>query len=69
MEYFSATFVKILYDEYKNKRIPPIGLYNIKTFAKDSKLYHKNIYGNQYNSMVFFQYHLCSFLRVIIHLF
>lgn len=46
------TFVKILYDEYKNKRIPAIGLYNIKTFPKDSKLYHKSIYGNQYNSMV-----------------
>jgi hypothetical protein len=44
-------FVKILYHEYKNKKIPPIGLYNIKTFNNDSKLYHKNIYGNQYNSM------------------
>ena len=45
-------FVKILYQEYKNKRIPPVGLYNIKTFNKQSSLYHKNIYGNQYNSMI-----------------
>lgn len=45
-------FVKYLYYEYKNKRIPPIGLYNIQTFHKDSKLYHKNIYGNQYNCMI-----------------
>jgi hypothetical protein len=46
------TFVELLYKEYIYKRIPPIGLYNIKTFPKDSKLYHKDIYGNQYNSMI-----------------
>jgi len=45
-------FVKCLYYEFKHKRIPPVGLYNIKTFHKDSKLYHKNIYGNQYNLMI-----------------
>ena len=45
-------FVKILYEEYKLKRIPSIGLYNIKTFNKDSKLYHPKIYGNQYNEMI-----------------
>lgn len=44
-------FVKILYDEYKDKKIPPIGLYNVRTFNKDSKLFHKDIYGNQYNTM------------------
>jgi hypothetical protein len=45
-------FIKCLYYEYKHKRIPPVGLYNIKTFHKDSKLYHKSIYGNQYNLMI-----------------
>jgi hypothetical protein len=45
-------FVKLLYDEFKNKTIPPIGLYNIKTFDKTSKLYHKHINANQYNQMI-----------------
>jgi len=44
-------FVKYLYEEHKNKTIPPIGLYNIKTFDKKSKLYHPKIYGSQYNCM------------------
>lgn len=45
-------FVELLYQEYKLKRIPPVGLYNIKTFDKKSNLYHKEIYGNQYNQMI-----------------
>jgi len=45
-------FVKLLFDEFKLKRVPPIGLYNIKTFNKDSPLYHPQIYGNQYNEMI-----------------
>lgn len=45
-------FVRLLYDEYKNKSIPPVGLYNIKSFHKSSKLYHKSISGNQYNPMI-----------------
>jgi Sulfotransferase family/Core-2/I-Branching enzyme len=45
-------FVELLYEEYKNKKIPPIGLYNIKSFDKKSKLYHHQIYGNQYNQMI-----------------
>jgi hypothetical protein len=45
-------FVELLYDEYKKKTIPPIGLYNIKTFDKKSKLYHKEVSGNQYNQMI-----------------
>lgn len=46
------SFVKLLYEEFKNKTVPPIGLYNVKTFNKDSPLYHKNVYGNQYNQMI-----------------
>ena len=45
------TFVKLLYEEFKAKKVPPIGLYNVKTFNKDSPLYHYQIYGNQYNQM------------------
>ena len=45
-------FVKLLFDEFKLKRVPSIGLYNIKTFNKDSQLYHPQIYGNQYNEMI-----------------
>jgi hypothetical protein len=45
-------FVKLLYEEFRLKRVPPIGLYNIKTFHLDSRLYHKQIYGNQYNEMI-----------------
>ncbi len=45
-------FVKLLYQEWKDNKIPPIGLYNIKPFNKSSKLYHKDIYGNQYNQMI-----------------
>ncbi len=45
-------FVEILYQEYMDKQIPPVGLYNIKCFDKKSKLYHKDVYGNQYNQMI-----------------
>jgi hypothetical protein len=45
-------FVELLYQEYIHKKIPPVGLYNIKTFDKQSKLYHKQVYGNQYNQMI-----------------
>ncbi len=45
-------FVELLYQEYMDKKIPPIGLYNIKSFDKKSKLYHNQIYGNQYNQMI-----------------
>jgi hypothetical protein len=44
-------FIEILYTEFKNKTIPPIGLYNVKHFNKNSKLFHKYITGNQYNQM------------------
>lgn len=44
-------FVKLLYEEFKLKRVPPVGLYNVKNFNKDSPLFHKQIYGNQYNQM------------------
>lgn len=44
-------FVELLYNEFKLKRVPPIGLYNIKNFNEDSPLFHKQIYGNQYNLM------------------
>ena len=45
------TFITYLYQEFKNKTIPPVGFYNIKSFNKSSKLYHDQIYGNQYNLM------------------
>lgn len=45
-------FVELLYQEYKLNRIPPVGLYNIKSFDKKSKLYHKEVSGNQYNQMI-----------------
>jgi hypothetical protein len=46
------TFVKLLYEEFKNKKVPSVGLYNVRTFNKDSPLYHPFIYGNQYNQMI-----------------
>ena len=46
------TFIELLYNEFKLKRVPPVGLYNIKTFHEDSPLYHEKITGNQYNEMI-----------------
>lgn len=45
-------FVEILYNEFKLKRVPSIGLFNVKTFSNLSQLYHKQIYANQYNEMI-----------------
>ena len=45
-------FVKLLYEEFKLDRVPPVGLYNVKHFSKNGPLYHYQIYGNQYNEMI-----------------
>jgi hypothetical protein len=45
-------FIKILYTEFQNGSVPPVGLYNIKTFNHDSKLYDRKIFGSQYNLMI-----------------
>lgn len=45
-------FVEILYQEFQNDTVPPVGLYNIKSFNRSSPLYHLQIYGNQYQPMV-----------------
>ena len=45
-------FVELLYNEFKLKRVPPVGLYNVKRFSSNSPLYHKWVFGNQYNEMI-----------------
>ena len=44
-------FVLILSQEFRDNRVPPVGLYNIKNFPETSPLHHPTIYGNQYNPM------------------
>jgi hypothetical protein len=46
------SFVQILSQEFKEGRVPPVGLYNIQPFPKSSALHHLTVYGNQYNPMV-----------------
>jgi hypothetical protein len=45
-------FVEILYREFQDETVPPVGLYNVKNFGHRSQLFHISIYGNQYNPMV-----------------
>lgn len=45
-------FVETLYHEFQEGTVPPVGLYNIKSFDKTSRLYHLQVYGNQYQPMV-----------------
>ena len=45
-------FVETLSQEFQNGKVPPVGLYNIHSFAETSTLYHLQIYGNQYQPMV-----------------
>lgn len=45
-------FVEILHEDFKENRVPPVGLYNIKSFPETSPLHHPQIHGNQYNPMV-----------------
>ena len=45
------TFDAFVYELYHSD-VPEVGLYNVKNFAKNSVLYHKSVFGNQYNPMV-----------------
>ena len=45
-------FVETLYQEFQEGNVTPVGLYNIKSFAETSRLYHLQVYGNQYQPMV-----------------
>jgi hypothetical protein len=46
------SFVRQLSQEFREGRVPPVGLYNIQPFPETSPLHHLNVYGNQYNPMV-----------------
>jgi hypothetical protein len=46
------SFVQVLSQEFREGRVPPVGLYNIQPFPETSPLHHLMIYGNQYNPMV-----------------
>ena len=45
-------FVLVLSQEFSKGKVPPVGLYNIQSFEKNSKLFDLQVYGNQYNPMV-----------------